>query len=62
MYAFARDGGLPGHKFFHNVDKKRKSPIRTGKQFFVRILQSISHLPFKYGWRALLASFLDSLV
>lgn len=29
MYAFARDGGIPGHKFFHKVDVKRKSPIRT---------------------------------
>lgn len=29
MYAFARDGGIPGHKFFHNVDPKTKSPIRT---------------------------------
>jgi len=29
MYAFARDGGFPGHKFFHKVDIKRKSPIRT---------------------------------
>jgi len=29
MYAFARDGGIPGHKFFHKVDAKRKSPIRT---------------------------------
>ena len=30
MYAFARDGGIPGHRFFHKVDAKRKSPIRTG--------------------------------
>ena len=30
MYAFARDGGIPGHRFFHKVDPKRKSPIRTG--------------------------------
>lgn len=29
MYAFARDGGIPGHKFFHKVDPKTKSPIRT---------------------------------
>lgn len=33
MYAFARDGGLPGHKFFHKVDKKRQSPTRTGEDF-----------------------------
>lgn len=30
MYAFARDGGIPGHKFFNNVSHKWKSPIRTG--------------------------------
>ncbi|KIP02622.1 hypothetical protein PHLGIDRAFT_286070 [Phlebiopsis gigantea 11061_1 CR5-6] len=29
MYAFARDGGIPGRQFFHKVDPKRKSPIRT---------------------------------
>lgn len=29
MYAFARDGGIPGHTFFHKVSEKRKSPIRT---------------------------------
>lgn len=29
MYAFARDGGIPGHKFFNNVSHKWKSPIRT---------------------------------
>ena len=30
MYAFARDGGIPGHKFFAKVSTKRRSPIRTG--------------------------------
>ncbi|KAJ3801862.1 APC amino acid permease [Lentinula aff. detonsa] len=29
MYAFARDGGLPGSKFFAYVNTKWKSPIRT---------------------------------
>jgi amino acid transporter len=29
MYAFARDGGIPGHRFFQKVDPKTKSPIRT---------------------------------
>jgi len=29
MYAFARDGGIPGHRFFHKVDVKRKSPVRA---------------------------------
>lgn len=30
MYAFARDGGIPGHRFFHKVDARRKSPVRAG--------------------------------
>ncbi|PPQ69401.1 hypothetical protein CVT25_004634 [Psilocybe cyanescens] len=29
MYAFARDGGIPGHKFLAKVDPRWKSPIRT---------------------------------
>lgn len=29
MYAFARDGGIPGHTFFAKVSSKWKSPIRT---------------------------------
>ncbi|KIM88000.1 hypothetical protein PILCRDRAFT_814677 [Piloderma croceum F 1598] len=29
MFAFARDGGIPGHKFFQKVDAKRQSPVRT---------------------------------
>ncbi|TFY61509.1 hypothetical protein EVJ58_g4467 [Rhodofomes roseus] len=29
MYAFARDGGIPGHKFFQQVDAKRRSPVRA---------------------------------
>ncbi|KAI0700801.1 amino acid/polyamine transporter I [Cerioporus squamosus] len=29
MYAFARDGGIPGHKLFHKVDPKTQSPVRT---------------------------------
>ncbi|KAH8918003.1 APC amino acid permease [Atractiella rhizophila] len=30
MYAFSRDGALPLSRFWHHVDEKRKSPIRTG--------------------------------
>ncbi|KAJ7050965.1 APC amino acid permease [Mycena amicta] len=29
MFAFARDGGIPGHKFFNYVNTRWKSPIRT---------------------------------
>lgn len=29
MFAFARDGGIPGHKFFRKVDAQRGNPVRT---------------------------------
>ncbi|KAF8334150.1 APC amino acid permease [Cantharellus anzutake] len=29
MYAFSRDGALPGSTFWHNVDRRTHSPIRT---------------------------------
>ncbi|KAF8621430.1 hypothetical protein AX15_007790 [Amanita polypyramis BW_CC] len=29
MFAFARDGGIPGHTFFHKVSERWRSPIRT---------------------------------
>lgn len=29
MYAFARDGGIPGHKFLAKVSPRWKSPVRT---------------------------------
>ena len=30
MFAFARDGGIPGHSFLRKVDEKRSNPVRTG--------------------------------
>ncbi|KAF8516892.1 APC amino acid permease [Gautieria morchelliformis] len=29
MYAFSRDGGLPGSRFFHKVNAQTQTPIRT---------------------------------
>ncbi|KAL0948249.1 hypothetical protein HGRIS_010846 [Hohenbuehelia grisea] len=29
MYAFARDGGIPGHQFLNKVNQRWRSPIRT---------------------------------
>ena len=29
IWAFARDGGIPGHKFFYKADPKTGSPTRT---------------------------------
>ena len=30
MYAFSRDGAIPGSKYLHKVDQRWRSPIRTG--------------------------------
>lgn len=57
MYAFARDGGFPGHKFFHKVDAKRKSPVRTGSS--IRACQAPSFLSADFApvWLACTLSF-----
>ena len=76
MYAFSRDGAIPGHRFFHKVDEKTKSPIRTGmspphppphpKGPFVPIgLEADSntlHDTLQSGWRARSALFWASQV
>ena len=33
MYAFCRDGAIPGSKFLHKVDHRWRSPIRAGSSF-----------------------------
>jgi hypothetical protein len=33
MYAFSRDGAIPGSKFLHKVDYRWRSPIRAGLSF-----------------------------
>jgi amino acid transporter len=33
MFAFSRDGAIPGSKFLHKVDYRWRSPIRTGSSF-----------------------------
>jgi Amino acid permease len=33
MYAFSRDGAIPGSKFLHKVDHRWRSPIRAGSSF-----------------------------
>ncbi|KAF7376994.1 APC amino acid permease [Mycena sanguinolenta] len=46
MFAFARDGGIPGHKFFNYVNAKWKSPIRTGTLLVARMfLELLSWAP-----------------
>lgn len=33
MYAFSRDGAIPGSGFWHHVSPRTQSPIRTGTQY-----------------------------
>ena len=43
MYAFSRDGGIPGHKFLAKVSPQWKSPIRTGApDFFASLLLGLA--------------------
>ena len=35
MYAFSRDGAIPGSRFFHKVDRRWRSPIRTGARLYL---------------------------
>lgn len=73
MYAFARDGGIPGHTFFNKVDSKWRSPIRTGKfsalcpclvynSYICNLLMNCLCYLIQYGWLARSASCLDFLV
>ena len=41
MYAFARDGAIPGARFFHKVDKKTQSPVRTGASPLLRAVRCV---------------------
>lgn len=49
MYAFSRDGALPGSTFFHKVNERTKTPVRTGKvqliNHFLRLFFSIIFAP-----------------
>lgn len=62
MYAFARDGGIPGHRFFGKVNQRWKSPIRTGG--FDRAIFALSRangcIEFKV-WLACTLSFILGL-
>jgi hypothetical protein len=42
MYAFSRDGAIPGSTFFHKVDRRWRSPIRTGPSLSVRPTHSFT--------------------
>lgn len=56
MYAFARDGGIPKHEFFHKVDKRWQSPIRTGTHQF-RYCSRKRTIEYVLVWLACFLSF-----
>ncbi|KAG1721890.1 hypothetical protein EDB19DRAFT_1917028 [Suillus lakei] len=51
MFAFARDGGIPGHTFFRKVDSKRGTPVRTAIPIALRVFyrQRFVRGPFHLG-------------
>jgi hypothetical protein len=52
MFAFARDGGIPGHRFFNNVDKKSQTPVRTGVHFDLLASPQLTVIAMKSGSHA----------
>ena len=59
MFAFSRDGALPS--FFHKVDVRFKSPIRTGKPSGPSVCSFIPYLYLFLVWLAATLSFLLAL-
>jgi amino acid transporter len=59
MYAFSRDGALPGSKFFQHVDPTTKTPVRTGKNDKIfELLKDFIVFPV---WLAVILSFMLGL-
>jgi hypothetical protein len=66
MYAFSRDGAIPGSKFLHKVDRRWRSPIRTGSSFHRDLLSRIGCaedflFAFVLVWLACTLSFILGL-
>lgn len=62
MFAFARDGGIPGHKFFQKVDAKRQSPVRTSRsQSCCALIRCAHETPCLSVWLACTLSFILGL-
>lgn len=61
MYAFARDGGIPGHKFFAKVSVGWKSPVRTGLSIFIWCCWYLITFPLSTVWFACTLSFILGL-
>jgi amino acid transporter len=50
IYAFSRDGAVPGSKFWHHVSKKRRVPVRSA--WFGATGAFILCLPYLYNYAA----------
>jgi amino acid transporter len=50
IYAFSRDGAVPGSNFWHHVSKTRRVPVRTA--WFGAIGAFILSLPYLYNYAA----------
>ena len=52
VFAFARDGGLPGHRFLRRVDKRHRSPVPA---IWLTVLLSIAATLYSPAFAALAA-------
>jgi len=50
IYAFSRDGALPGSKFWHHVSKKRRVPVRSA--WFGAVGAFIISIPYMWNYAA----------
>jgi amino acid transporter len=50
IYAFSRDGAVPGHDFWHHVSKKRRVPVRSA--WFGAIGAFIISVPYLWNYTA----------
>ena len=50
IYAFSRDGAVPGSKFWHHVSKKRRVPVRSA--WFGAVGAFIISIPYMFNYTA----------
>ena len=50
IYAFSRDGAVPGSKFWHHVSKKRRVPVRSA--WFGAVGAFIISIPYMLNYTA----------
>jgi len=50
IYAFSRDGAVPGHKFWHHVSKRRRVPVRSA--WFGAVGAFVISIPYLWNYAA----------